>query len=164
MQKQEIIDRVKKVTADMLGFQVSDIKETDSFVGDLGADSLDQIEMVMAIEEEFNFEIDDETAEKFEAVADVIKYVTVRLNGADEIPDVVRFQLVVDVEYDPNGVDPDVLQHNLTHMVDTAVGNGALTGDTAATVENWHYNVSRVVVNDASIAAAKEKATAEEHF
>jgi acyl carrier protein len=164
MKKQEIIDRVKNVTAHMLGFNASDINEEDSFVDKLGADSLDQIEMVMAIEEEFEIEIDDETAEKFETVSDVVKYITVRLNGADEIPDVVRFQLVVDVEYDPNGVDPDVLQHNLTHMVDTAVGNGALTGETAATVENWHYNVSRVVINDATLAAAKVEVAAEEHF
>jgi acyl carrier protein len=70
----EAIDRVKKIIVDQLGVDVSKINQESSFVDDLGADSLDIVELIMAFEEEFDVEIPDEDAEKIKTVGDAIKY------------------------------------------------------------------------------------------
>ncbi len=70
----EAIDRVKKIIVDQLGVDTSKITEESSFVDDLGADSLDIVELIMAFEEEFDVEIPDEDAEKIKTVGDAIKY------------------------------------------------------------------------------------------
>jgi len=70
----EVIDRVKKIIVDQLGVDASKISEDSSFVDDLGADSLDIVELIMAFEEEFDVEIPDEDAEKIKTVGDAIKY------------------------------------------------------------------------------------------
>ena len=67
--------RVKKVIADKLGVDEATIKNEASFVEDLGADSLDTVELVMALEEEFNVQIPDEDAEKITTVQQAIDYV-----------------------------------------------------------------------------------------
>jgi acyl carrier protein len=67
--------RVKKVIAEKLGVEESTIKNEASFVDDLGADSLDTVELVMALEEEFNCQIPDEDAEKITTVKQAIDYV-----------------------------------------------------------------------------------------
>jgi acyl carrier protein len=67
--------RVKKVVAEQLGVSEAEIKNESSFVGDLGADSLDTVELVMALEEEFECEIPDEEAEKITTVQHAIDYV-----------------------------------------------------------------------------------------
>ena len=67
--------RVKKVVADKLGVEESTIKNEASFVEDLGADSLDTVELVMALEEEFGCQIPDEDAEKITTVQQAIDYV-----------------------------------------------------------------------------------------
>lgn len=67
--------RVKKVIADKLGVEESTVKNEASFVDDLGADSLDTVELVMALEEEFNCQIPDEDAEKITTVQQAIDYV-----------------------------------------------------------------------------------------
>jgi len=71
----EMEQRVKKVVAEQLGVSEADIKSESSFVGDLGADSLDTVELVMALEEEFECEIPDEEAEKITTVQHAIDYV-----------------------------------------------------------------------------------------
>ena len=71
----DIEARVRKIVADQLGVADADIKNESSFVDDLGADSLDTVELVMALEEEFGTEIPDEEAEKLQSVGDVVKYV-----------------------------------------------------------------------------------------
>lgn len=68
--------RVKKIVAEQLGVNEADIKNESSFVDDLGADSLDTVELVMALEEEFECEIPDEEAEKITNVQQAIDYVT----------------------------------------------------------------------------------------
>jgi acyl carrier protein len=68
--------RVKKIVAEQLGVAEADIKNESSFVEDLGADSLDNVELVMALEEEFECEIPDEEAEKITNVQQAIDYVT----------------------------------------------------------------------------------------
>ena len=68
--------RVKKVIAEKLGVEESTIKYEAAFVDDLGADSLDTVELVMALEEEFNCQIPDEDAEKITTVQQAIDYVT----------------------------------------------------------------------------------------
>lgn len=67
--------RVRKVIADKLGVEESTIKNEAAFVDDLGADSLDTVELVMALEEEFNCQIPDEDAEKITTVQQAIDYV-----------------------------------------------------------------------------------------
>jgi acyl carrier protein len=67
--------RVKKIVAEQLGVNEADIKNESSFVDDLGADSLDTVELVMALEEEFECEIPDEAAEKITTVQQAIDYV-----------------------------------------------------------------------------------------
>ena len=67
-------ERVKKIVAEQLGVK-EDISNDASFVDDLGADSLDTVELVMALEEEFEIEIPDEDAEKIGTVGDAIKYI-----------------------------------------------------------------------------------------
>ena len=70
-----IEERVKKIVVDQLGVKEEDVTPNASFVDDLGADSLDTVELVMALEEEFGHEIPDEQAEKLQSVGDVIKYI-----------------------------------------------------------------------------------------
>ena len=69
----DIEQRVKKIVAEQLGANEADVKNASSFVDDLGADSLDTVELVMALEEEFDCEIPDEEAEKITTVQDVYK-------------------------------------------------------------------------------------------
>lgn len=71
-----IEERVKRIIVDQLGVDEADVKPSASFVEDLGADSLDTVELVMALEEEFETEIPDEEAEKISTVQAAIDYVT----------------------------------------------------------------------------------------
>ena len=70
-----IEERVIKMVAQQLGVKEEDVKVTSSFVEDLGADSLDTVELIMALEEEFDAEIPDEEAEKIATVTDAITYI-----------------------------------------------------------------------------------------
>ena len=70
-----IEDRVKKIVAEQLGVKVEEVTNPASFVDDLGADSLDTVELVMALEEEFETEIPDEEAEKITTVRLAIDYI-----------------------------------------------------------------------------------------
>ena len=70
-----IEERVKKIVAEQLGVKAEEVKNESSFVEDLGADSLDTVELVMALEEEFETEIPDEEAEKITTVQAAIDYV-----------------------------------------------------------------------------------------
>ena len=74
-----IVERVRKIVAEQLGVNEADIKNESSFVDDLGADSLDTVELVMALEEEFECEIPDEEAEKITSVQQAIDYVSAHL-------------------------------------------------------------------------------------
>ncbi|CSA83394.1 acyl carrier protein [Vibrio cholerae] len=71
-----IEERVKKIIVEQLGVDEAEVKNESSFVEDLGADSLDAVELVMALEEEFDTEIPDEEAEKITTVQAAIDYVT----------------------------------------------------------------------------------------
>jgi acyl carrier protein len=71
----DIEQRVKKIVAEQLGANEADVKLESSFVNDLGADSLDTVELVMALEEEFECEIPDEEAEKITTVQQAVDYV-----------------------------------------------------------------------------------------
>ena len=77
-----IEQRVRKIVAEQLGVNEAEIKNESSFVDDLGADSLDTVELVMALEEEFECEIPDEEAEKITTVQQATDYVTAHLNKA----------------------------------------------------------------------------------
>ena len=68
-------ERVIKMVAEQLGVKEEDVKPDSSFIDDLGADSLDTVELIMALEEEFDTEIPDEDAEKLATVQDAIDYI-----------------------------------------------------------------------------------------
>jgi len=70
-----VADRVKKIIVDQLGVEEETVTPEASFVDDLGADSLDTVELVMALEEEFGVEIPDEDAEKITKVKEAIEYI-----------------------------------------------------------------------------------------
>ena len=70
----ESMDRIKKIIVDRLGVDGSKITENSSFIADLGADSLDIVDLIMVFEEEFNLEIPDKDVEKIKTVGDMIKY------------------------------------------------------------------------------------------
>jgi len=72
---ENIEQRVKKIVAEQLGVNEADVKNESSFVNDLGADSLDTVELVMALEEEFDTEIPDEEAEKITTVQQAVDYI-----------------------------------------------------------------------------------------
>ncbi|MFH1995676.1 MAG: acyl carrier protein [Candidatus Omnitrophota bacterium] len=68
-------DRIKEIIAEQLGVKKEEVTDSAKFVDDLGADSLDTVELVMALEEEFGIEIPDEDAEKMGTVGDAMKYI-----------------------------------------------------------------------------------------
>lgn len=68
-------DKIKQIIADQLGVKKEEVTDNAKFVGDLGADSLDTVELVMALEEEFGIEIPDEEAEKLVTVGDALRYI-----------------------------------------------------------------------------------------
>ncbi|MEK6730854.1 MAG: acyl carrier protein [Pseudomonadota bacterium] len=73
-------ERVKRIIVDQLGVKEEDVKSSSKFIEDLGADSLDIVELVMALEEEFGTEIPDEEAEKITTVDETVKYIEDHLN------------------------------------------------------------------------------------
>jgi acyl carrier protein len=70
-----IEDKVKEIIVEQLGVEAGQVNPEASFIDDLGADSLDTVELVMAFEEEFNIEIPDEDAEKIKKVGDAMEYI-----------------------------------------------------------------------------------------
>ncbi|MFQ3550301.1 MAG: acyl carrier protein [Armatimonadota bacterium] len=75
------LDRVKKVVADRLKKSEAEIEETASFKNDLGADSLEMVDLVMGFEDEFEIQIPDEDAEKIETIQDAVKYVEEKIGS-----------------------------------------------------------------------------------
>lgn len=75
MSQQEIFDKVQKIVSEQLGVEASDVKPEANFANDLGADSLDTVELVMALEEEFDVEIPDEAAEKILTVQQAVDFI-----------------------------------------------------------------------------------------
>jgi len=71
----DVAQRVKDIVVEQLGVNPDEVTESASFIDDLGADSLDTVELVMALEEEFDAEIPDEDAENIKTVGDAIKYI-----------------------------------------------------------------------------------------
>ncbi len=74
-------DKVKDIIAEELGVEREKLNEEASFIEDLGADSLDQVELVMALEKEFDIDIPDEEAEKLRTVGDAMKYLHDKMEG-----------------------------------------------------------------------------------
>lgn len=79
MKANEIETRVKKIVVEQLGVKEEEVTTDASFVDDLGADSLDTVELVMALEEEFETEIPDEDAEKIITIKDAVNYIVNRI-------------------------------------------------------------------------------------
>lgn len=75
MNEAEVLEKVKKVVVEQLGVSESEISKESSYVDDLGADSLDTVELVMALEEAFSTEIPDEDAEKIKSIGDTVTYI-----------------------------------------------------------------------------------------
>jgi len=70
-----MFERIRDIIVEQLGVEPDEVTEQSSFIDDLGADSLDIVELIMALEEEFDMEIPDEEAEKISTVGDVIEYI-----------------------------------------------------------------------------------------
>src|ERR1700680_1029166 len=83
---ENVEQRVKKIVAEQLGVNEAEIKNESSFVDDLGADSLDTVELVMALEEEFETEIPDEEAEKITTVQQAVDYINSHLKKKPTSP------------------------------------------------------------------------------
>jgi acyl carrier protein len=81
MNEEELLKKITTVVVEKLGVKAEDVTLDSAFVNDLGADSLDRVELVMALEDEFDIEILDEDAEKFIKVSDVLAYVQNKLNA-----------------------------------------------------------------------------------
>ena len=81
MTEPTIEQRVKNIICDQLAVESEKVIPTASFIEDLGADSLDIVELVMTMEEEFDLDIPDEDAEKMKTVGDVVKYITSKANN-----------------------------------------------------------------------------------
>ena len=75
MAEQNVLEKVKKIVVENLGVEADKVTEKSSFIDDLGADSLDTVELVMAFEEEFGCEIPDEEAEKIQTVQYAVNYI-----------------------------------------------------------------------------------------
>ena len=71
----DVVDRVKKIVVEHLSVEEDTISDSSSFIDDLGADSLDTVELVMAFEEEFGIEIPDDAAETIQTVGDAVKFI-----------------------------------------------------------------------------------------
>jgi len=79
-----VTERVRKIVVEQLGVKEEDLNNDASFVDDLGADSLDTVELVMALEEEFETEIPDEKSEKITTIQEAIDFIESNLNKKDE--------------------------------------------------------------------------------
>lgn len=77
----DIAERVKKIVVEHLGVDAAKVTENASFIDDLGADSLDTVELVMAFEEEFSVEIPDDAAEKIVTVKDAVDFISAKKAG-----------------------------------------------------------------------------------
>ncbi|HEY4687052.1 MAG TPA: acyl carrier protein [Candidatus Subteraquimicrobiales bacterium] len=80
MGKEEILEKVRDITAEQLSVEKNEITPETTFMDDLGADSLDVVELVMAFEEEFGLEIPDEDAEKIRKVNEVVDYIEKKIH------------------------------------------------------------------------------------
>jgi acyl carrier protein len=85
VQTNEIEARVRKIVTEQLGVKEEEVKDDASFVDDLGADSLDTVDLVMALEEEFETEIPDEDAEKIITIKDAVKYIIERMSKETKV-------------------------------------------------------------------------------
>ena len=77
----DVAERVKKIVVEHLGVDAEKVTPEASFIDDLGADSLDNVELVMAFEEEFDIEIPDDAAEHIQTVGDAVKFIQERLGA-----------------------------------------------------------------------------------
>ena len=75
MEREQILDRIKSIVVDQLSVDEKEVVEKAAYIDDLGADSLDIVELIMAFEEEFNIEIPDDVAEKIKTVKDTVDYI-----------------------------------------------------------------------------------------
>jgi acyl carrier protein len=82
MSETEIFEKVQKIVADQLGVETSAVVSQASFANDLGADSLDTVELVMALEEEFDIEIPDEAAEEIATVQSAVNYINSKVTAS----------------------------------------------------------------------------------
>ncbi|MGB7296065.1 MAG: acyl carrier protein [Candidatus Aminicenantales bacterium] len=80
MEREELLKKVRTIVADKLSISEEQVTETASFIEDLGADSLDTVELVMAFEDEFSLDIPDEEAEKLNTVGKALDYIQTRLS------------------------------------------------------------------------------------
>ena len=85
MKEQEIFEKVQKIVSEQLGVEKKEVTREANFSSDLGADSLDTVELIMAIEEEFEIEVPDNDAEKISTLSEVIDFIQLKLKAISSI-------------------------------------------------------------------------------
>lgn len=103
MTKQEIFQVTKNIIVDKLNVEEDDIKLSSSFIDDLGADSLDIVDLVMAFEDEFGVKVEDEDVEKLQTVKDVVEYIYKKINDSsltEDLEDDEDEDLLIDDEFE----------------------------------------------------------------
>ena len=140
--RNDIISRVKRITSEQLGITHSDVKLSSYFVSDLGADSLDTIELVMAIEDEFGIEIDDADAEAARCVNDAVEYLYgLLVSNVRSIPPATETgRLYVNIRKHPDGVYQPVGKRKVTRLevagdlIKIGIGDGT---------QGWTFSTTR---------------------
>ena len=109
-EKKDLVEKVKQIISEQLGVDEGEVAPSASFVDDLGADSLDQVELVMALEEAFGVEIPDEDAEKLRTVQDALDYIEKHASASFRVSDKIRaialtehWELPANVAHDREG-------------------------------------------------------------
>ncbi len=102
MTKNEVFRQIKKIIMEKFNLEEDDVKLTSTFVEDVGADSLDLVDLVMALEDEFGIKVDEEDTESLRSIEDVVDYIYEKLGGTAEDEDIMD-----DVEAREDDLDAD---------------------------------------------------------
>lgn len=106
MTKNEVFSQIRKIIIEKFNLEEEEIKLSSSFVEDLGADSLDLVDLVMALEDEFGIKIEEEDSENLKCIEDVVNFIYEKLGGSADEEDVTD-----DAEEEPEeGVNTDELE------------------------------------------------------
>ena len=108
MTKNELFNQIKKIISEKFNLEEDDVKLSTSFVEDIGADSLDLVDLVMALEDEFGIKVDEQDTDRLKTLEDVINYVYEKLGGSAEDEDITEDTLESSLEDDDDSDEDDL--------------------------------------------------------